>query len=333
MTAQPESRVRRPIALYLDTSDLSYLVKGRGPAAAGDVIAARGRLEALLRDGSVRLFVSFVHLAEMALDKETSDAALAWLDAGTPVGCFMTSAEAIFRAELLGEPLAVNAEPLARDRILSLRLPLRGPLPSVPGASVARAFSWVAAGLAGAESLSKRAARRPEGTKAKGHAEALREQRRIGERVLRGEHHDLPLLARVVAALLMPIARSLGAWHGLTLDDVRAHQRLPAGCSWFAGTVRPETWRAAAKRVGSPRDAPASALRVAIEASRPTQPSALYDVQHLAYAARCDFATIDGPNFRATTKVRGALTSTVFFPTGHLADVVGAVESAAAAQQ
>lgn len=319
-------------ALYLDTSDLSYLVKGRGPKTAGDVVAARERLVRLLRDGRVRLVVSFVHLAEIALDAETSDAALAWLDAGTPVWCFTTDAAAIFRAELLGERLAIHAEPLTHEAVVSLRLPLRGPVPRVSAALVARAVRWIAVWRACAESLSKRAARRPEGRIAKQHAEAMREQRRIAERVLRGEYEELPTATRVAARLLMPIAHCLIARRGLTLDDIRAHQRLPPGCSWFAGTVPREAWSAAAKRVTSPKDAPASALRVAIEASRSAQPSTVYDVQHLAYAAHCDFATIDGPNFRATARVRGALARPVFFATGHLGDVVDAVERAVSAE-
>lgn len=327
--ASPASAERNPVMLYLDTSDLSYLVKGRGPESAGDVVAARERLAALLRSGRVRLVVSFVHLAEIALDTETSDAALAWLDAGTPVWCFLTPAETIFRAELLGEPLAIDAEPLVREKMVSMRLPLRGPMPSVSAGTAARAVRWIAERRSAAENLAKRAARRPEGATAKEHAEAMREQRRITERVVRGEHGDLPVFARVVASVLMPIARRLAAWRGLTLDDVQVHQRLPPGCSWFAGLLPPDAWRSAAERVASPSDAPACALRVVIEASRPTKPGALYDVQHLAYAARCDFATIDGPNYRATARVRSALARPVLFPTGQLGEVVRAVESTA----
>ncbi len=320
---------RRPVTIYLDTSDLSYLVKGRGPAGA-NVSPARDRLVALLTDERVRLVVSFVHLAEMAIDDATADAALRWLDTGPPIWCFTTAAEAIFRAELLGESLTIDAEPLTRGIVESLRLRLRAPMPSVSAGTVARGVRGIALAWAKAEELSKRAAARRPGTTAKEHAVAMREQRRVADRVLRGEAHDLPLVARVAASVLMPIARWVTARHELTLDDVRAHARLPPGCSWFAGCVPPDTWRDAAKRVKlSPADAPASALRVAISAGRSTRPSAVYDVQHLAYAARCDFATIDGPNFRATARVRAALARPTFFETARLDEVVGALERAA----
>jgi hypothetical protein len=324
------------VTVYLDTSDLSYLLKGRGTAAAGgDVRSARERLEALIRAERVRLLVSFVHLAEIAVHDETAEAALAWLDRGLAVWCFTTPSVDIFRAELLGERPAVEAEPLSRSKLESSRFPLRLAATSVSAGSVARGVRRIARGYSYAENLGKRAARRPPGTTAKRHADAQREQARLVDLILKGEHDNLPLVARAAAVTLTPIMRWAAARAGLTLDDVRAQLRLPSGCSWFSGTLPPATWEKAAKRVrAQPTAAPASALRIAIEkwekgdAGRVAQPGVLYDVQHLAYAARCDFATIDGPNFRATTKVREALSRPRFFPTARLLEVVEALERA-----
>lgn len=320
---------RRPVTVYLDTSDLSYLVKGRGPGGV-DVSPTRDRLLALLATERARLFVSLVHFAEMAIDDGTAEAAIRWVDTGPPIWCFTTSAEAIFRAELLGESLSVNLERLTRAGVASMRLRLRAPLPGVAAGTVARGVRQLADVWGKAEAWSQRAAARPPGTTAREHAMAKTERRRVAERVLRGEHHGLPWVARAAASVLIPFSRWAAARHGLTLEDVRAHGGLPPGCSWFAGCAPPDAWRAAAQRVkSSPADAPASALRVAIAAGGPTRPGALYDVQHLAYAARCDFATIDGPNFRATQRVRAKLARPTFFPTAHLDEVVRAVRDAA----
>ncbi len=315
--------------VYLDTSDISYLVKGRGPAGL-DVPAARDRLLALLTNEQARLMISFVHLAEIAINRSTSEAALRWLETGPPIWCFTTPADSIFRAELLGQSLKINAQPLTRPMLESLRLPLCGPVRSVSAGTVARAFRWIAVGWAKAEQLRQRAARRRPNTTAKQHAEAMHEQHRIVEAILRGEHGKLPAAGRAAVSMFLPVARWVTARHGLTLEDVRAHGRLPPGCSWFAGTVPPAAWRDAGKRVKSPRDAPASALRVAIDAGRSTQPGVVYDVRHLAYAACCDFATIDGPNFRATASVRAKIVRPTFFRTASLDEVVGAIERARA---
>lgn len=321
--------------LYLDTSDLSYLVKGRGPAAAGDVVAARDRLEALAREGRLQIVLSLIHLAELAQNAETSMAALAWLDGRVPVWCVRTPPGVIFRAELLGTSLTMQADPLAREDLESLRLPLRVPGVRVRAATLARGVKQVVVGLAAIENRSKRVARRQVERGAKQHARGVREQHRLVERLVRGDYDGLAPVQRAVATAALPILRWWTSRAGLRLEDVLAHRRLPPGCSWFAGTVPPAEWSEAAKRVRSrPAEAPASALRVAIEKGeagdpgRVTQPGLLYDLHHLAYAARCDFATLDGANYRATATVREQLARPTFFPTARLHEVVEAVERA-----
>ncbi len=320
------------VTVYLDTSDLSYLLKGRGSAACGDTRSARERLEALIRAERVRLCVSFVHLAEIAVHDETAEAAFAWLEGGAPVWCFTTPAQAIFQAELLGEPLAVEIEPLTRSRIESARVPAND-VASVPGSLVAHGLRAVARSYAILDNVGKRTAQRTPGAGKREREQATRETHRLVGRMLRGEHDGVPTPVRWAMAMCLPIIRWGSSRIGLTPLEVYDGHAFP---SWFAGTLPPTSWRQAATRArSSPEAAPASALRLAIERQkgsdlrRPTEPGDRFDVEHLAYAARCDFATIDGENFSATRAVRTRLARPLVFPTGRLAEVVAAVERAA----
>ncbi|MBX3248125.1 MAG: hypothetical protein KF901_13180 [Myxococcales bacterium] len=98
-----------PRMLYLDTNDVSHLVKGRGPGGPERVGQQRDELRQMIEDGRVRLLVSFIHLAEMALDDETREGGRAWLRMLPEVWCFTTPVDDIFRAELRNQALRIEA--------------------------------------------------------------------------------------------------------------------------------------------------------------------------------------------------------------------------------
>jgi hypothetical protein len=319
--------------LYLDTSDLSYLLKGRGPAHGGDWVAHRARLESLLREGRVQLLISFVHLGEIALDPETKDAALDWLDAGVPVFGFTTTADAIFRAELLGDFPCVEARPFTRTDAEQLKLATTVPGLKVAGAMLARGVKGIVDLAAWADNFGKRAARPPKGSDRRAHMAKTAASERIADRILRGDTVGLPAPVRALAAAALAATPALLARSNLTLEDVVASRRLKrSGRSWIIGLVERERVAEAEQTARDPARAPACALRVAIDEcerrdpARKTRSSTLYDVMHLAYATRCDIATIDGFNFRATEKVRTKLVRPKLFEVGNLGSVLDEAE-------
>ncbi len=314
--------------LYLDTADLSYLLKGRGPGGAAQIAEQRARLEALVRAERARLCVSLVHLAEIAVDPRTRDAALLWMETGPTIWCFTTAADAIFRAELLGESLSIQVSVLTRAAVEDLRVPLRIPGLTIGGARIARTMKRLTGLMAHAENVSKRARRRPAGMTARRHASRLAEEGRATDRLLRGDVDWMPAPARAVAHAF----RALIAASGFTIEDVRRHRSMGPGRSWIAGLVSPAHWDAADGMIRDPIRAPASALRAAIEdfeagdPGRRSRSSTVYDVNHLAYAARCDVATIDGANLRATASVRAKLGRPKLFEVAHLDSVLDEIE-------
>lgn len=323
--------------VYLDTSDLSCLLKGRGPPGTGDWGAHRARLEALITADRVQLYVSLIHVAEMAFKPSVAALALEWLERGVPVSIILTSSDAIFRAELSGASIAIVAMPLTRAMLQSQRVPLRiGPIKtSISGAQAARVLKYFTKMWAGAENLSKRARRRPASLSRQEHRAQLRRSDDATEDVIRGSTPSMPLPVQGLAKAFGALAPRVLATRGLTLDDVRRQVRLAPGRSWMTGLVGPAGWDAAQSFVRDPVRAPSSALRDAIEnweardAMREARSSTVYDVNHAAYAGRCDVATIDGPNLRATAAVRAKLTRTRFYKTGKIDAVLDAIEAGA----
>lgn len=319
--------------LYLDTSDHSYLLKGRGPAKGGDWGAHRARLERLLREERARVLLSLVHMSEVAADPETREAALLWLDAGVPVFGFTTTAEAIFRAELLGEFLRVEAHPFGRTDVESLRLATAVPSVRIGGAAIARGVKGVLDLAARADNLGKRASRPPKGSDPRAHAAKTAASERVVDRLLRGDTSGLPAPARALAAAVLAAAPALLARAELTLEDVVTSRRLKrSGRSWIVGMVGRDRVPDAERVAREPARAPACALRTAIDEcetrdpGRRTRSSTLYDAVHLAYAARCDIATIDGFNFRATRAVREKLDRPKVFEVSNVGVVLDEIE-------
>jgi hypothetical protein len=69
-------RAQRPVALYPDTADLSYLVLGRIPGlTAVEVTTVRDDLLALVRAGQLWLRLSLFHAAEIVLRAKVASAA------------------------------------------------------------------------------------------------------------------------------------------------------------------------------------------------------------------------------------------------------------------
>jgi hypothetical protein len=105
------------LSLYLDTSDLSALLKGRVPVL-------QERLEAMMLRGDVMPLVSQEHVFEIAQDAHTSRCARTWFERGFPVWMFSTLSSEIFKAELIGEPLEVRAQPWDGRQLSTLKHPL-----------------------------------------------------------------------------------------------------------------------------------------------------------------------------------------------------------------
>ena len=318
------------ISVYLDTSDLSYLIKGRGPGGPARNAERAERLRRIMADGRVRLFVSFVHLAEMALDTETRERARAWLCRVPPVWCFTTTTEDIFRAELRGERRALDARHLTVGDLERMKVPTRMPGVDFDGVTVARFFKYVSEGQAAAERWIRRADRRARDTGAAteaGHAAA---------RLLSGDVAWMPAWVRPIASAYLHVApkvlRRFGG--GVSFDDLgkRAHLEM-RGLAWTSSLVdaseRPDGSFIAGTNA---RRAPACALRAAIERrerrdlNRDPQSGTRFDVLHVAYGANCDVATIDKANFDATKEVRRHLSRPRLFRTGNLDAVLECVE-------
>lgn len=317
-----------PPTLYLDTSDLSYLVKGRGPGGAARVQEQRTRLSTLITEGRVRLYVSLVHLAEMAIDSETRRAAHRWLGTVSPVWCFTTGAEKIFRAELLGQELVVDARVLTTADLDELVVPTRLGF-RLSGTSVALFINALNRGRAAAQRTGRSAERRDR------DAGTTRESARAVKRLLQGDLSWMPLPVRPFARSYLKLVAKL-ARHGIGLspeDLARQGGLAKHGLGWVAGIVEPGAWpRPSFVAPSNAGSAPACALRAAVEQreakdlGRNPASSTYYDVQHLAYVAYCDFATLDSMNFDATKKVRRALERPTIVRAGRLAEVLGLLD-------
>jgi len=289
----------------------------------GDFRQHAARLESLMRLDRVRLVVSDVHRAEMALNAETTAAARRWIEHGPPVWHFLADSHDIFRAELLGERAMFEVR----------RLTLEDLEATVAGVVIARQIKGFAEWTARAQNMSKRAARRAPGTKPHQHAKNVADKHRTAERVLRGDLSELPLWLRPFPRVLLAAANTFLRRDGRTLQAPVVHMKLAnRGLSWLVALLEPRQVAAAVKRVGIPRDAPASALRAAVEQkeagddTRRAASGTAYDVLHLAYAAHCDVATIDRFNWDATAKVRAQLDRPAIFPVAHLAEVLAELE-------
>lgn len=191
----------RPLTLYLDTSDLSYLAKGSGPGGSALIGQQRARLDALVASGRVRLCVSIIHLAELAIDDETREAVLAWWSTVPALSWFTTPAEDIFRAELRGEPVVLEARPVTvRElRALTVRTRFGFEVGAVNVARMLKAGSRLAA-------IGDRFARRGERLTRGRRGEPAREE--MWDALLAGDFSKMPRWIRPIAHLYRRLAAS-----------------------------------------------------------------------------------------------------------------------------
>lgn len=305
------------LSLYLDTSDLSALLKGRVPVL-------QGRLEAMMQRGDVMLLVSQEHVFEIAQDAHTSRCARAWFERGFPVWMFSTLSSEIFRAELMGEPLEVHARPWDGRSLSTLKHPLLN-------GHAARVLKLILRLRAWADNRGKKAMRRSPEVPANLHRAKLKANEAVVRGLLSGDASMLPTWAQpIVRTGTSRLLRMVGR-RGLDSAALRQQVDLKAeGLSWFAGLIAPDAWAAAKERCADAASAPASAMRVAIvrhELRALTKASTEPDLMHVAYAVQCDVATIDGENMKATKSVRPKLTKTTFFGTGKLESVLDFIDS------
>lgn len=310
-------------SLYIDTSDLSYLLLGRKQRDSTGPIEWRMRLQQLLVGGRVRLRISAIHLAELALRSEVLPVALAAIE--TTPNIFFTWSEVgdVFEAELRRERVILCEEPAAASELRDIRLPVRGLPISLPGHWVARLVKGIVRLDARARSLGKHAHR------------SAPVDREVAQRILAGDMNALPPWLRVPARLGLSTLSRLAEWYGLPDDAaVRMLRREGRGFGWTA--TMPEEPRLPRRdnkkwRQADAEAMPATVLRSCIEKmhadpNKPADARAAFDIQHLAFVAYSDFSTVDKENHDAVKSALPVLPKLNIYRTGNLGPLLDAVE-------
>jgi hypothetical protein len=318
----------RSAALYLDTSDLSCLLLGRLNKDTVRPPQWRARIEALLRADKVRLRISPIHFAELALRRELYAHALQAL-AGVP-NVYLVSCrnDSVFRAELEGEQVVLEERPLTATDLAQMDFGTRfGPV-NASGARVARFVKGIARLEASARNLAKRA-RKHDATDAKA-------KKLLGLQVLRGETDVFPKWSRPAVAAFARLAPRVLHRLGSSLAEVeRALEEESRGFAWTA-TIAPgarlprkdgKKWKPEAVLSMPATVLRASVERVHADPNRPADDGTHYDVEHLAFVAYSDFGTVDGANFDALKPVLRQLSHLHVFKTGNLDPLLEVLEN------
>jgi hypothetical protein len=316
-------------SLYLDTSDLSYLLLGTLHSNPLGPPRWRSRLEALLRADRVRLRLSPVHLAEMSLRGKLREPAMRALSATPNVYLVTSAVDSVFHAELEQKhPVALVEHRASRADIENLTFSMRWFPRDLAGVTLARLMKAIVRLEAGARNQGK-AAQQSETTADK--------ERTL--KLLRGETEDLPWWIRPAATAFSRFARWLPPRFGLPSDAVeRMIKEEKRGLGW-ATTMAPSARlpRKDGKRwnMEDVRRMPATVLRACVEnahtadPNRPADDGTRYDVEHLAFVAYSDFSTIDKANLDAVRPALRHLPERHVFKAGNLDPVLDAIEKLA----
>lgn len=317
-------------SLYLDTSDLSCLLLGRLHQDNVRPSKWRSRIETLLAAGRVRLRISPIHLAELALRRELYAHALNALASVPNVYIVTPGSNSVFRVELERQQVVFEERPFSAADLMSLGLDTRwGPM-RMSGVGLARFVKRIARLEASARNLEKRARKNLDRRDEKA-------KRRLALHALRGETDPFPKWSRpAVAAFSRYAPRILQRFRRSIAEVERALEEESRGFGW-AATVAPDV-RLPRKdgRKWKPENVhsmPATILRACVEhvhanPDRPADDGTHYDVEHLAYVAYSDFATVDGANFDALKPALAQLSRLHVFKTGNLDPLLDLLEHA-----
>lgn len=332
---RPVREVSAP-SLYLDTSDLSYLILGQLGPDEDRPRRWRERLMGLLEADRVRLRLSIIHAAEMALTPKIIPGALDLIDTAANLYFATTSPVDIFKMELdpaHSGPVVLSERRFGRADLEGLRIPLRFWPRGVSGRTAARFVKLMVEGASFAESLGKRAALRDQALA----PEERSRRKKLARSLMKGNAEPLPTWIRPVGQVAGAVTQRVLARRGLPSDLVeRVHRKDQQGTAW-AASISPES--TGPRRDGRGWNAddvvamPASTLRACVERAyradlrRPPDAGTAYDVQHLAYVGYSDFSTIDGANIDAIKSVGKQLPHLSIFPTGDLEPVLDAIEA------
>ena len=324
-------------SLYLDTSDLSYLILGRLRPGDHRPRHWRARLVELLDANRVRVRLSIVHAAELALRSELIPGALDLIDSTADLYIASTSPTDIFRQELDPEhegPLVLVERRLGRAELENIRIPLRFWPRGISGRSAARLIKLVLRGAAYADSWGKRAALGDGGLP----SEERKRRKQLARGLMKGDAAPLRWWIRPLSEAASGLTQHMLARRGLPNDLVdRVHRKEQQGTAWATSLCPQGRGPRRDGRGWNAEDVvamPASTLRACVERAyradlrRPPEARTAYDVQHIAYAAYSDFSTIDGPNVDAIKSIYPKhLSHLSIYPTGDLEPVLGAIES------
>ncbi len=319
-------------SLYLDTSDLSCLLLGRLHQDNVRPPKWRSRIETLLAADRVRLRISPIHLAELALRRELYAHALNVLASVPNVYMVTPRSNSVFRVELERLDVVFEERPFSAADLKSLDLGTRwGPM-RMSGVGLARFVKRIARLEASARNLGKRASKNQDRSDEKA-------KRKLALHALRGETDQFPKWSRPAVAAFSRYAPRILQRFGRSFAEVeRAFEEESRGFGW-AATVAPEA-RLPRKdgKKWKPEDVqamPATIFRACVEhvhanPDRPADDGTQYDVEHLAYVAYSDFATVDGANYDALKPALAQLSHLHVFKTGNLDPLLDVLEKNAA---
>jgi hypothetical protein len=315
-------------SLYLDTSDLSCLLLGRLRKDNVRPPRWRSRIEALLASDRARLRISPIHLAELALRRELYAHALKALASVPNVYMVTPRSNSVFRVELERQDVVFEERPFSAADLMNLDLDTRwGPM-RMSGVGLARFVKRIVRLDASARNLAKRARKNQDRSDEKA-------RRRLALQVLRGETDAFPKWSRPAVAAFARYAPRVLQRFGRTIAEVeRGLEEESRGFGW-AATVAPDA-RLPRKdgkkwKVEDVRSMPATILRACVEhvhanPDRPADDGTHYDVEHLAYVAYSDFATVDGANYDALKPALAHLSHLHVFKTGNLDPLLDVLE-------
>lgn len=316
------------VSLYLDTSDLSCLLLGRLHKDTVRPAMWRSRIEALLAADRVRLRISPIHLAELAQRRELYALAVEALAACPNVYLVTCRSGSVFRVELERQELVFEERPFSASDLMNLDLTTGwGPV-RMSGFGLARFVKRIARMEAFALNLGKGAR--------KEHSEKdEKTKKKLALQALRGETDAFPKWSRPAVAAFSRYAPRILQRFGRSVEEVeRVLDEESRGFGW-AVTVAPgarfprkdgKKWKPEDVRTMPATVFRACVERVHADANRPADDSTQYDVEHLAYVAHSDFATVDRENYDALKPALAHLSHLHVFKTGNLDPLLDVLE-------
>jgi hypothetical protein len=291
----------------------------------------RSRLEVLLRTDRARLWISPIHLGELALRRELYAHAFEALATLPNVYLVTCRTGSVFRAELEREDIVFDARRFDAVELRNLDLTTRWGGVEASGFVLARIVKGIARIEASAKNLGKRAHKvdRPAKSKAtKKHALHL----------LRGEIEAFPSWSRPAVAMFSRYAPRVLNHFGRSVAEVeRVLQQEERGLGWTASLAPNARLPRKNGKKWIKEDVesmPATVLRACVERvdadpRRPTQDSTSYDVAHLAYLAYSEYGTVDSANLNALKPALALLPKLHVFGTGNLDPLLDALDNRA----